>query len=114
MTAGKIEALEPIEALEDHEREYWRNQLHALLVGLDDQGTPVSNKRATLMLRHLRDALLFVALGPVFGPLLSATTGSIAFQMLGASEFDFDTARRRLDEVATEWKRARIFVATGT
>jgi len=39
-------------------------------------------------LRHLRDALLFVALGPVFGPILSATTGSIAFQMLGASEFD--------------------------
>jgi diguanylate cyclase (GGDEF)-like protein len=39
-------------------------------------------------LRHLRDALLFVALGPVFGPLLSATTGSIAFQLLGATEFD--------------------------
>lgn len=39
-------------------------------------------------LRHLRDALLFVVLGPVLGPVLSATTGSIAFQMLGASEFD--------------------------
>jgi len=39
-------------------------------------------------LRHLRDALLFVAMGPVLGPLLGATIGSIAFQMLGASEFD--------------------------
>ena len=39
-------------------------------------------------LRHLRDALLFVAIGPVFGPLLSASAGSLAFQVLGSSEFD--------------------------
>ncbi len=39
-------------------------------------------------LRHLRDALLFVAVGPVLGPVFSATAGSIAFQILGGSEFD--------------------------
>ena len=39
-------------------------------------------------LRHLRDALLFVAVGPVLGPVFSATAGSIAFQFLGGSEFD--------------------------
>ena len=39
-------------------------------------------------LRHLRDVLLFVALGPVLGPMLSATTGSVAFHLLGDSSLD--------------------------
>lgn len=39
-------------------------------------------------LPHLRDALLFVATGPLLGPLLSATAGSLAFQLFGDSLFD--------------------------
>lgn len=39
-------------------------------------------------LRHLRDAMLFVALGPVLGPVFSATAGSFAFHLLGDSSFD--------------------------
>lgn len=39
-------------------------------------------------LRHLRDVLLFVALGPVLGPVLSATAGSVAFLLLGDSSLD--------------------------
>lgn len=34
-------------------------------------------------LRYMRDALLFVALGPVLGPVFSATVGSLAFVWLG-------------------------------
>ena len=39
-------------------------------------------------LRHLRDALLFVVLVPVLGPVFSATVGSMAFHVLGGSRFD--------------------------
>ena len=39
-------------------------------------------------LRHLRDALLFVATGPLLGPLISATGGSLAFYFFGNSLFD--------------------------
>ncbi len=39
-------------------------------------------------LRHLRDALMFVAVGPVLGPVFSATAGSIAFVLLGGSDLD--------------------------
>ncbi len=39
-------------------------------------------------LRHLRDVLLFVAIGPVLGPMFSATAGGIAFQLLGDSPLD--------------------------
>jgi len=34
-------------------------------------------------LRYLRDALLFLAVGPLLGPVFSATAGSIAFHLLG-------------------------------
>ena len=37
---------------------------------------------------RLRDALLFVATGPLLGPLLSATAGSLAFHFFGDSVFD--------------------------
>jgi len=39
-------------------------------------------------LRHLRDALLFVAAGPLLGPVFSATAGSIAFYLLGDGGLD--------------------------
>ena len=39
-------------------------------------------------LRHLRDALLFVAIGPVLGPMLSATAGGIAFAVAGGEVID--------------------------
>jgi diguanylate cyclase (GGDEF)-like protein len=39
-------------------------------------------------LRHLRDVLMFVVLGALLGPVLSASAGSVAFMMLGGSEFD--------------------------
>jgi diguanylate cyclase (GGDEF)-like protein len=39
-------------------------------------------------LGHLRDVLLFVGLGPVLGPALSATSGSLAFQMLDGGSLD--------------------------
>jgi len=39
-------------------------------------------------LRYLRDSLLFVAAGPLLGPVFSATAGSIAFHLLGDSSLD--------------------------
>lgn len=39
-------------------------------------------------LRHLRDALMFVAMGPLLGPVFSATGGSLAFILLGGSGLD--------------------------
>ncbi|MGB5251955.1 MAG: diguanylate cyclase [Sedimenticolaceae bacterium] len=39
-------------------------------------------------LRNLRDALLFVATGPLLGPLLSATAGSLAFHLFGDTLLD--------------------------
>lgn len=39
-------------------------------------------------LRYVRDALLFIVIGPVLGPLFSATTGSIAFQLLSEGPLD--------------------------
>jgi diguanylate cyclase (GGDEF)-like protein len=39
-------------------------------------------------LRQLRDALLFVVLGAVAGPVFSATTGSLAMHWLGGSTLD--------------------------
>lgn len=39
-------------------------------------------------LRYLRDVMLFVAVGPVLGATLAATTGVAAFRLLGGSSFD--------------------------
>ena len=39
-------------------------------------------------LRHLRDALMFVVLGALLGPVIAASAGSVAFLMLGGSQFD--------------------------
>lgn len=39
-------------------------------------------------LNHLRDALLFVVLGPLLGPLFSAAIGVFAFSMFGISVLD--------------------------
>jgi len=39
-------------------------------------------------LRHLRDTLLFVAIGPVLGPIFSATIGSLAFHLVIGAELE--------------------------
>ncbi|MCB1787452.1 MAG: diguanylate cyclase [Gammaproteobacteria bacterium] len=40
-------------------------------------------------LKHLRDALLFVLVGPLIGPVFSATLGSIVVQQVEVNSFDF-------------------------
>ena len=40
-------------------------------------------------LAHLRDALLFIGIGPVLGPLFSATSGSLAFQLINGGPLEF-------------------------
>ena len=49
-------ALTPIEQLDEEEQEYWRYQLHSLLVTMHDEGTPVVSQRAALALRNLKTA----------------------------------------------------------
>ena len=50
------EALQPIDSLEPAQQEYWKHQLHSLLVHLQNDGTPVDSRRSALALRHLRTA----------------------------------------------------------
>jgi diguanylate cyclase (GGDEF)-like protein len=69
----------------------WEAALVSALGSMLEAAVPVFLLRRSGVdpgLRHLRDVLLFVALGAVLGPLLSASMGTLAFQLLGDSEFD--------------------------
>jgi hypothetical protein len=49
-------AIQPIDALTDDERDYWKHLLYGLLVSLDADEQHVSTRRAALALRNLRAA----------------------------------------------------------
>ena len=58
LVAGRVEdSLQRVEHLDETEREYWSDQLYALRVLLEAQGTPTAGRRSVLALRHLRDAV---------------------------------------------------------
>ncbi len=59
----KDDALREIEALEAHQQDYWRSQLHSLSISLATDGTPVKGRRAALALRPLREAVDHLATG---------------------------------------------------
>jgi len=50
-------AVSPIEQLDEDEREYWKHQLHGLLVSIDADGKHPTTRRAALALRNLRTAM---------------------------------------------------------
>ena len=50
------EAVSPIDELDEDEQEYWKHQLHGLLVSTDADGKHPTTRRAALALRHLRTA----------------------------------------------------------
>ena len=49
-------AVSPIEQLDEDEREYWKHQIHGLLVSIDADGKHPTTRRAALALRDLRTA----------------------------------------------------------
>lgn len=49
-------AVSPIELLDEDEREYWKHQIHGLLVSIDADGKHPTTRRAALALRNLRTA----------------------------------------------------------
>jgi hypothetical protein len=55
-TNQRDEAVSPIEQLDEDEREYWKHQLHGLLVSIDADGKHPTTRRAALALRNLRTA----------------------------------------------------------
>ena len=54
-------AVEPIEALDSAEQEFWTQQMYGLLVSLDAEERHTSSRRAALTLRHLRRATSHLA-----------------------------------------------------
>ena len=56
VTNRRDEAVSPIDQLDEDEREYWKHQLHGLLVSMDADGKHPTTRRAALALRHLRTA----------------------------------------------------------
>ncbi len=62
MMAGRIdEAVEPLDGLAPSEQEYLRHQLLTLWTAIDPQGHPVSQRRWTSALPHLREATSYLA-----------------------------------------------------
>lgn len=55
-TNQRDEAVSPIEQLDEDEREYWKHQMHGLLVSMDAEGKHPTTRRAALALRDLRTA----------------------------------------------------------
>lgn len=60
-TNQRDEAVSPIEQLDEDEREYWKHQMHGLLVSLDTDGKHPTTRRAAIALRELRDATNYLA-----------------------------------------------------
>jgi hypothetical protein len=56
VTNRRDEAVSPIDQLDEDEQEYWKHQLHGLLVSTDADGKHPTTRRAALALRHLRTA----------------------------------------------------------
>ncbi|MBI2481435.1 MAG: hypothetical protein HYV60_23185 [Planctomycetia bacterium] len=56
VTNRRDEAVAPIDQLDEDEQEYWKHQLHGLLVSTDADGQHPTTRRAALALRHLRTA----------------------------------------------------------
>ena len=55
-TNQRDEAVSPIKQLDEDEQEYWKHQIHALLVSIDADGKHPTTRRAALALRNLRTA----------------------------------------------------------
>ncbi|MDA1052219.1 MAG: hypothetical protein O3C40_17315 [Planctomycetota bacterium] len=55
-TNQRDEAVSPIDQLDEDEREYWKHQMHSLLVSTDADGKHPTTRRAALALRPLRTA----------------------------------------------------------
>lgn len=56
VTNQRDEAVSPIDQLDEDEREYWKHQIHGLLVSIDTEGKHPTTRRAALRLRDLRTA----------------------------------------------------------
>ncbi|MCA9144251.1 MAG: hypothetical protein H6823_25810 [Planctomycetaceae bacterium] len=56
VTNQRDEAVSSIEQLDEDEREYWKHQIHGLLVSIDADGKHPTTRRAALALRNLRTA----------------------------------------------------------
>ena len=54
-------AVAPIDSPDKSQQQFWQHQLHALVVALDESGTPVLTRRAALALRELREAASHLA-----------------------------------------------------
>jgi hypothetical protein len=50
------QAVAEIEQMNEDEREYWKHQIHALIVALDAENKHAGSRRAALALREIRDA----------------------------------------------------------
>ena len=57
VTNQRDEAVSPIDQLDEDEREYWKHQIHGLLVSIDADGKHPTTRRAALALRNLRTAV---------------------------------------------------------
>jgi hypothetical protein len=56
VTNQRDEAVSVIDQLDEDEREYWKHQIHSLLVSIDADGKHPTTRRAALALRNLRTA----------------------------------------------------------
>ncbi|MBC8353765.1 MAG: hypothetical protein H8E66_17335 [Planctomycetes bacterium] len=56
-TNQRDEAVAPVDQLDEDEREYWKHQIHGLLVSIDADGKHPTTRRAALALRNLRTAV---------------------------------------------------------
>ena len=54
-------AVAPFDSPDKSQQQFWQHQLHALVVALDESGTPVLTRRAALALRELREAASHLA-----------------------------------------------------
>jgi hypothetical protein len=54
---NRAQAVSAIEQLPEEEQEYWKHQMHALLLAMDADGKHGSSRRAALVLRELREAV---------------------------------------------------------
>jgi hypothetical protein len=89
--AGRIdEAVEPLDGLAPSEQEYLRHQMLTLWTAIDPQGHPVSQRRWTSALPHLREATSYLAAatGKLDVSSLSFCTEVISFGRVKPFEAD--------------------------